>query len=288
MKTEIEVELEPREMVINRTGIMTNPELSAQLIEGAKKTVPSSKGDGSEISEALSAYLEEATAIGSEPEPIKLPETAHEQDLPGEFEKSSIFLDKLGERLAFERQGTRLYETVIRKCELLAEDDGGPSPEDLRHIYEEEKEHFEMLQRVISNLGGDATVQTVSADVAGVLSHGILQIVSDPRTTLAQTLQAVLSAELTDNDGWETLANLASALGYTELNKPFVAAFQEEQEHLKNVRNWLSAMTLNEIAASGATLEDFPEDASKKGAKSKPRKSRSSRRSTGSGKKRKT
>jgi hypothetical protein len=169
---EIEVDLE-EDMFINRSGIMTNPELSAELIEGTKKTVPSTKGDGSEIAEALAMYLEEATPIGSEPEPLNV-DTVGDEDLPGELEKLSIFLDKLGERLAFERQGTRLYETVIRKREVLAEDNGGPSLDDLRHIYEEEKEHFEMLQTVISTLGGDATVQTPSADVAGVLSHGIL------------------------------------------------------------------------------------------------------------------
>jgi Mn-containing catalase len=70
----------------------------------------------------------------------------------------------------------------------------GPSSEDLNHIYIEELEHFKLLQKAIANLGGDATVQTPSADVVGVLSHGIVQVVSDPRTTIPQTLQAVLSA----------------------------------------------------------------------------------------------
>lgn len=35
-----EFEPEYSESTINRTGIMTNPELSRELIEGAKKTVP--------------------------------------------------------------------------------------------------------------------------------------------------------------------------------------------------------------------------------------------------------
>jgi ABC-type phosphate/phosphonate transport system substrate-binding protein len=69
-------------------------------------------------------------------------------------------------------------------------------------------------------LGGDATVQTPSADVAGVISHGVSQIMSDPRTTVAQSLQAVLTAELADNDGWQMLQDLTEQLGHAELAEP--------------------------------------------------------------------
>jgi hypothetical protein len=70
--------------------------------------------------------------------------------------------------------------------------------------------------------------------------------VSDPRTTIPQTLQAVLSAELADNDGWQMLNELAGQLGRSDLATKCAKAFQEEQEHLENVRGWLSEMTLTE------------------------------------------
>src|SRR5581483_11032856 len=134
----------------------------------------------------------------------------------------SLLLDKLGERLAFERQGTRLYEGVIQKCELIGDSEGGPSVADLRHIHDEEMEHFKMLQRVITEMGGDATVQTPSADIVGVLAHG--------------TLQAMLNAELADNDGWQMLITLATSLGRDDLEEDFEKALESEQEHLENVR----------------------------------------------------
>jgi hypothetical protein len=176
--------------------------------------------------------------------------------MAADADRMSVLLDKLGERLAFERQGTRLYQGFLQKLEQAqTEHDGGPSPEDLRHICDEELEHFVMLQKAIIAIGGDATVQTPSADVAGVLSHGILQIVSDPRTTIPQTLQAVLNAERADNDGWQMLKGLAANLGFSDLEKKCEKAFQEEQEHLENVRAWLTEMTLTEALGEEGALE---------------------------------
>jgi hypothetical protein len=259
---------------LNRTGIMTNPILSAELIEGTKKTVPSSKGNGAQAAANRAAYLEEASPIGSKP---MASNGESEIDTADEAQPEAfrLLLDKLGERLAFERQGSRLYETVVQKFESLGDGDGGgPSLKELRHIYEEELQHFKLLQKAVTDMGGDATVQTPSADVAGVLSQGILQIVTDPRTTRVQTLQAMLNAELADNDGWQMLINLSSALGHTDFEKRFEQALEEEQEHLENVRRWLEAMTL--LEAEGVSGNGRRETSN--GARKQPKSSRSTKR----------
>jgi bacterioferritin (cytochrome b1) len=258
----MKTELTKQELLINRTGIMTHAELAAELIQGAKEAEPSSEGDLSELAENRAEYLEQAPPIGSKPMPVADEETMNEREEGGALEPQALplLLDKLGERLAFERQGTRLYEAVLQKCELLGEQDVGPTLAELRHIHEQEMEHFKLLQRVITDMGGDATVQTPSADIAGVLSLGILQVVSDPRTTMAQTLQAMLTAELADNDGWEMLITLANGLGASDYQNQFEQALESEREHLDNVRAWLEEMTLKEaslmpgdgVAAGGA------------------------------------
>jgi rubrerythrin len=238
-----------QEILGNRTGIMTNPELSIEMIDGAKQTVPSSQGDATEMASVKAEYIEEAVPIGSSPAMV---EVSEDGESVGQFDGLAVLLDKLGERLAFERQGTRLYEAFLQKCESLAlEESSGPSVEELRHICEEELEHFHLLQNAIIALGGDATVQTPSADVAGVLSHGVMQVVSDPRTTIPQTLQAMLTAELVDNDGWQMLQDLAAELGQDDLEEQCGKAYEEEQEHLEKVREWLTSMTMDE--ASGST-----------------------------------
>jgi hypothetical protein len=239
-------EVTEAELFFNRTGIMAHPDLGAEMVQAAKKTIPSSESDGKQVDANRADYLNEGLPIGSPPV-IVINDQQGEEALAADADRMSVLLDKLGERLAFERQGTRLYEAFIQKLEQIAsEESAGPSSEDLRHICEEELEHFKVLQKAISGIGGDATVETPSADVVGVLSYGIMQIVSDPRTTIPQTLQAILSAELADNDGWQMLKELAGQLGFSDLETKCEKAFEEEQEHLENVRGWLSEITLSE------------------------------------------
>ena len=169
-----------------------------------------------------------------------------------------------------------LYEGFLQKLEAArTEHTVGPSREELRHICDEELEHFKLLQKAITGLGGNATVETPSADVAGVLSHGVLQIVSDSRTTIPQTLQAILTAELADNDGWQMLKELASKLQYSDLEEKCEKAFQEEQEHLANVRGWLSEMTLTEALGDEAPLDSDSKEHPKRTPKRNRSKSRS-------------
>ena len=241
-------------LFVNRTGIMTNPDLSAELIRGTKETPPSPPENGKQLLLSKAEYLKEGLPIGSPPI-IVADETMETEELAADADRMSVLLDKLGERLAFERQGTRLYESFLQKLEQIPSAEVGPAVEDVRHIYDEELEHFKVLQKAISEIGGDATVQTPSADVAGVLSHGIMQIVSDPRTTIPQTLQALLNAELADNDGWQMLGELASQLRFSDLVTKCEKAFEEEQEHLENVRRWLSEMTLSEAVGEEQALD---------------------------------
>ena len=249
------------ELFFNRTGIMTNPNMSAELIRDAKKTIPSSSGSGKEAAASRAQYLIKELPIGSSPIIVVDGGNTSQDELSANADRTSVLLDKLGERLAFERQGTRLYEAFLQKLETApAEHVNGPSSEDLRHICDEELEHFKVLQKAITEVGGDATILTPSADVAGVLSHGVLQIVSDPRTTIPQTLQAMLTAELADNDGWQMLRELAGKLEYSDLEEECKKAFQEEQEHLEKVRQWLSEMTLTEAFGQEQSLRSESND----------------------------
>jgi hypothetical protein len=81
---------------------------------------------------------------------------------------------------------------------------------------------------------------TPSADVAGVEASGIIQVLTDPRTTLTQCLGALLTAELADNDGWKILIAMAEAAGQDELAQRFTGALAEEDHHLASVRAWIA------------------------------------------------
>jgi bacterioferritin (cytochrome b1) len=229
-----------KQVMGNRTGIQTSPELAEQSIEGASNAAPSSEGGPEDIAEYRVNYIAERFPLGSMP---AMP-VSEEADASEEEAGMAVLLDKLSERLAFERMGTRLYEVLLNKCETLGESSPGPTIEEIRHIGEEELEHFLMLNRTITEIGGDPTVESPSADIAGVASMGIMQVLTDPRSSMAQCLQVLLTAELTDNAGWQLLIELADNLGYQEMKAEFETALANEEEHLQNVRNWLAESVL--------------------------------------------
>jgi rubrerythrin len=227
----------------NLSGIQTAPELAREQIEGAASAEPSSQG-GTEIADSERAsYISEGFPVGSLP---SLPFDA-EANADDEVTGMAVFLDKLSERLAFERMGTRLYDALINKCEALDDSSGAPTVADLQEIRAEEYRHFELLTKSITELGGDPTVQSPCADVTAVASTGILQVLTDPRTTMSQCLSAILTAELTDNAGWEMLIDVADELGYEDLSSRFTEALNNEQRHLLNVQSWLSDRVMAKI-----------------------------------------
>lgn len=224
----------------NRTGAMTSPELTRESIEGAQKGRPTSQGNADAMAAPLSTYSDAQGALGSQPQ------APTASGAKGGTQTLTVLFDLLGDRIAFERGGARLYESLIRKAQLAGI--GADIVKDLEHIYREELAHFTMLEAMITRLGGDATVQTPSADVSGVIAHGVMQVVADPRTTFVQCLHAILSAELTDNDGWQMLKDFFAAQGYTEQAQQCAQALAEEQEHLVKVRAWIKALLQTEAA----------------------------------------
>jgi rubrerythrin len=157
--------------------------------------------------------------------------------------RSTVFMDKLGQRAGFERTGVRLYEAALSKLDVFGTWEGGPSREQLEKIRRDELSHFALVVRTIEKLGGDSTALTPAADLAANLSEGLPKVLVDPRVNLLQSLDGLLTAELVDNASWELLIQLARELGHQEIAEDFQRALDVEQEHLALVRSWLAAGT---------------------------------------------
>ena len=225
----------------NCTGIAAAPERSQEMLAGMEEFPPTSQGGTLDLAQVRIAYAQEAEPMGSVPMPAGLKGKVQTAVQAVMGEQPTLFMDKLGERLAFERTGTRLYEALISKPEAFGSFAGGPSKADLEHIWEEEYRHFTMLQAAIEQLGGDPTAMTPAANLSATASQGIPKVIVDPRTTLLQSLEAVLIAELADNACWETLVELAQQAGENDLAQQFAQARANEQDHLDKVRTWLAA-----------------------------------------------
>jgi rubrerythrin len=208
----------------NKTGVATNPEGARNMREAAAKFPPTSAGSCVGADKVRIEYARDVdpNEVGYGTAPMQM-------------------LDKLGERLAFERTGVRLYEALISKHEVCGGFAGGPQRDELMKILNEEHAHFKLLEDLILQLAGDPTMMTPSADLALTVGCGVLSVVTDPRTTLRQGLEAIMVAELADHEGWNMLIELANKLGDTDMLVLFEQAERTEEEHLTALRCWLAA-----------------------------------------------
>jgi rubrerythrin len=225
----------------NLTGIAAAPQRSQEMLTGMDEFPPTSQGSAQDVAQVRIAYAKMAEPLGSVPLPTGFKDKMQTAVKAVKGESPMLLMDKLGERLAFERTGTRLYEALVSKYDAFGSFAGGLSREDLEHVRQEENRHFTLLQAAIEQLGGDPTAITPSANLHATAAHGINMVIVDPRTTLLQSLEAILVAELADNACWEALMELAKGAGEDALVRQFQQARRTEQEHLEKVQTWLAA-----------------------------------------------
>lgn len=223
----------------NLTGAQMSPDDTERMMEAIEKYPPTVPGDATRLSKERQTMTEASEGVGTVPVP-----GSTKGKLKSGFDKMlgkqpELLVDKLGERLAFERTGVRLYDAVITKLE--ASDGAGQKmiPE-LKHIRDEEAEHMFILKDAIETLGADPTAMTPCANVAGVMAVGPMQVVTDPRTNASQALNALLTLELTDNAAWESLIELTDKAGHPNIAKSFRKAVKQEEDHLQTIKRLLN------------------------------------------------
>ncbi|WP_129644256.1 ferritin-like domain-containing protein [Peristeroidobacter agariperforans] len=234
---------------INRTGLQMSPQHAKEmlqtedLLDDESSGAQSSPGDEQALALARQEYIAAADPLGSIPAPATLKGAAKTAAKMLTGRRSQVFIDKLAERLAFERGGARLYDAVCAKAIAPSGDLNKINVDELLEIRDAEARHALMVKECMETLGADPTAQTPCADLAGVESMGLLQAASDPRTTLAQSLHAALAAELIDNEGWDGLIVLARDMGQENMARRFEQALKEEREHLTKVRRWYTQLS---------------------------------------------
>jgi rubrerythrin len=241
------------ELGMNRTGMALAPKEGKRQKENVWTPVPGPIGDTSEIGRVRAEYYAESGPVGTVSPPATLKGAAKAAMKSMQGKSAAAFIDKLGERLAFERTGTRLYDLLLGKFRSGESETGDADLASLTRFRDEEGDHFLLLWRCLEKLGADPTVQTPSADHTGVKAMGLLQTIADPRTTFSQALDAILIAEAADNEGWKLLTDLAESLGEKEMAKMFRHALAEEEVHLEQVRQWMTGLVRDEAGVEAST-----------------------------------
>jgi rubrerythrin len=237
----------PTQTGMNRTGIASAEVDIEEMLASARRTEVTP--DGKSFEKEHLTWARGAGPVGTMPPPASLKGVAKTTIDVMQGKRTNVLLDLLGERLAFERTGTRLYEGLLVKLAAADPHPGGPTRVELERVRDEELRHLALLKEAIEQLGADPTVVTPSADVAGVAGQGWVQAIGDPRVTLTEGLKVILQAELVDNESWASLIELTTGLGQTELAERFRGALTEEEEHLELVRGWVRAALAGQAGA---------------------------------------
>ena len=215
----------------NKTPSQLHSQMTKEMVAGYGEFPQHAEQINTDSFELHKDYIVGAPQLGSVPMPQKFKQAV----------TSDILMDKLGQRLAYERSGVRLYDAFIMKCKAAQPD---LSIEVLERFRAEELAHFELIRDCIEALGGDSTAQTPCADASGVMAMGLIQLLNDPRSTIPQCVEAMLTAELTDVAAWDLLIELTAQAGLENFTNEFAEAKATEDMHLTTMQQWLTAMTL--------------------------------------------
>lgn len=178
-------------------------------------------------------------------------------------------LDLLVARLQFERTGVHLYDCLLVKLDTggaWAQGPGslaslrpvarepwsnpstnppnakGPGRADLVELRNDELLHVQLLERVIDDLGGEPAAITPAASREVIAMRGIGEVISDPRSSLLDGVEAMVIAELADHEQWMGLLELAREMEREDLARSFLTAQSTEHRHLSQMRVWISAL----------------------------------------------
>jgi hypothetical protein len=94
------------ELGMNRTGVATAPLLTKAMLAGTEQLTPDGTGDEREIGRARGDCAREAEPLGSVPPPLTPKGMLKSAGQMAKGRDPVVFVDKLGERLAFERTGS--------------------------------------------------------------------------------------------------------------------------------------------------------------------------------------
>jgi len=232
---------ESAEFGLNKTPTQLHPLMTKEMIEGYKEFPPKTVDSSVEAFDLRREYIQSSGQLGSVPIPntTRGVISSSAQFLKGN--DPSVLIDKLGQRLAYERSGARLYEAFLTKCNAAVPE---LDTAVLEQFHQEEIEHFVLVRDCIIAIGGDPTAQTPCADASGVATMGLMQLMNDPRSSVPQCVEAMLIAELTDVAAWDLLIQLAEKAGLENFVEKFTVAKVAEDRHLVVIKEWLALITL--------------------------------------------
>lgn len=233
------------QMGVNRTGMDMSPIQGEAMKQSREFTIVGPiRYEG--LDNIRRSYATAEAKVGSVPIPASPKGLLSSGKEKFKGHNPEVLINKLGQRLSFERTGVRLYEALILKCESSPDQVAAKTLplDELKRFREQEAEHLLLVKQVMEDLGADPTAVTPDADTAALASLGITKVLTEPRTSISQCLEAMLTVELTDHAAWNLLQELCTRMGMDEIAEKFGYAHEQEEIHGEKITKWLREVTL--------------------------------------------
>jgi rubrerythrin len=165
--------------------------------------------------------------------------------------KETVLMDKLSEFLAVEKGGVKLYQTALHQVR---------DPEvrnKFEEFYNQTRKHVEILDRVITHLGGDPTYMSPGAKLAEQKAESLLKTMAQgdsasPAEVELNAIENIVIAETKDHADWELLGKIARRTDDSRLSevlKPAVDEVEpEEDEHLTWTKQQMARLALASVS----------------------------------------
>lgn len=155
-----------------------------------------------------------------------------------------VFIDKLCERLAVEQAGVQIYEAVLAKLTDPA------VTKLLQRFRRDEARHCDLLAGYLNRIDvPEGMRDTPSARVAKLEGVSYLRLIAEVDAP-QHLLNILLTIELTDENAWELLINLARDHSESDLVETFAQCLANEKTHLRQIRGMVAEMSRAEMNAA--------------------------------------
>jgi hypothetical protein len=160
-------------------------------------------------------------------------------------------IELLTERMEFERAAVGLYDTLLGKLRQGANPTLAGLVPQLRRHRDEEVEHADWLEGLVSKLGGAARRSGLSQAVARE-SRALEQVVQHADGAILPAFHAMLASELMDFEGWALLLKIARDIGDRDAVPELERRVERERMHLDLIRQAMQALMADSVAFHGA------------------------------------
>ncbi|HEY0707221.1 MAG TPA: hypothetical protein VGG33_10500, partial [Polyangia bacterium] len=116
----------PTDIGMNKTGAAASPLENKKTVEGAREGSPARSFDVAPLEAVRMSFSRTAEPVGTMPPPVSLKGVVKAGFEAVKGRNPNVLLDLIGDRLAFERTGVRLYEAMFAKLDAAHRPDGGP------------------------------------------------------------------------------------------------------------------------------------------------------------------